>query len=64
MVSYREPEDEQRQADIVTEAGARGRSGALLPASPARGALRNFEALRNCFMGRVSPPPPQLRREL
>lgn len=36
MVSYREPEDEQRQADIVTEAGARGRSGALLPASPAR----------------------------
>ena len=50
--------------------GPGGRSGALLPASPARAPEvipregQVFEALRSCFMGRVSPPTPQLRREL
>ena len=72
-VSYREPEyEQQRQADAVTEAGPRegGRSGALLPASPARAPEvipwegQVFEALGSCFMGRVPPPTPQLRREL
>ena len=46
----------------------RGPGGGLelcyLPPLPGPPKGQVFEALRNCFMGRVSPPPPQLRREL